>query len=286
MNEIVYLWKIYNSSVELLKAKLNRTSNIVGEYAEYLIKEYLDGELLTASFTSADIKAPNGKLYQVKSRKITNGLTTQLGIIRSWDFDFLTIILFDTNGSIIKGLIYPKSIAEKYAKENEHQNGWVISTTTEFLNDENRLDITQNLREINKDSTQKIKEPSLLPKQKVKSQKKENNSELNPKESEIEKIIRKLPGWFKKPNLICSQILIIFLELENGNGSVDYETLSHKCNHIKTFKTNFPQMVNFGEKNHGKVFEKTDSIITIWNPVKENVKDEYEKYLMKKKNEL
>ncbi|MBN2891601.1 MAG: hypothetical protein JXL97_07030 [Bacteroidales bacterium] len=152
MNEITDLWKNYNTSSKQLKEKLGRTSNLVGEYAEYLVNEYLNGELLTASHASADIKAPNGDLHQVKSRKITNGQTTQLGIIRSWNFDFLTIILFDDNGSVIKGLIYPKSIAEKYAVENEHQNGWVISITNEFLNDENKLDITQKIRQINNDS--------------------------------------------------------------------------------------------------------------------------------------
>ena len=152
MNEIEKLWKSYNASSKLLKEKLGRTSNLVGEYAEYLVNEYLDGELLTASFASADIKAPNGDFHQVKSRKISNGQTTQLGIIRSWDFDFLTVVLFDDNGSVVKGLIYPKSVAERYAVENEHQNGWVISTTKEFLDDDNKVDITQKIREINNDS--------------------------------------------------------------------------------------------------------------------------------------
>ena len=99
-------------------------------------------------------------------------------------------------------------------------------------------------------------------------------------QDEIEKVQRKLPRWFKNPNLICSQILIAFLEMKKN--SVDYESLSHECKHIKTFKTNFHQMINFSERNHGKVFEKTNSIITIWNPVKENVMSEYEKYLKSK----
>jgi len=152
MNDITDLWKQFNTSSTRLKEKLGRTSNLVGEYAEYLVKEYLNGELLTSSHASADIQAPTGDLYQVKSRKISNGQTTQLGIIRSWNFDFLSIILFDDNGSVIKGLIYPKSIAEKYAVKIEYQNGWVISTTNEFLNDENKLDITRDIRQLNNDS--------------------------------------------------------------------------------------------------------------------------------------
>ena len=89
MNEIADLWKEYNISTELLKQKLGRTSNLLGEYAEYLVNEHLKGELLTASNASADIRTPNGEFYQVKSRRITGSLTTQLSIIRSWNFDYL-----------------------------------------------------------------------------------------------------------------------------------------------------------------------------------------------------
>lgn len=149
--DISVLWKNYNTSANLLKSRLGRTSNLVGEYAEYLIKEYLNGEILAASSASADIVAPDGDLYQVKSRKISFGQTTQLGIIRSWDFDYLAVVLFDDNGSVLKGLIYPKLVAQKYAVQNDHQNGLVITTTNEFFNELNKLDITRELREINDD---------------------------------------------------------------------------------------------------------------------------------------
>lgn len=281
MKEIVELWKSYNTSAELLKSKLNRTSNLVGEYAEYLIKEYLGGELLIASSASADVKAPNGDLHQVKSRKISNSLTTQLGIIRSWNFDFLTIVLFDQNGSIIKSLICKKSITKKYAIHNQHQNGWVISTTDIFLNDSNHIDITQELRKFNNDISTKNPNKLVTKKKNEKILVKNKFSGIDIKEFEIDKVNRKLPKWFRNPNFICSQILINFLKLEHEVGSVDYDSLSQNCSNIKTFKSNFAQMINLGEKNHGKVFEKFDSLITLWNPVKENVIKEYENYLKK-----
>ena len=147
MEKISEIWRDYNSSATLLKKKLNRTSNLVGDYAEFLINKYIDGELLKASHASADIKSKEGKLYQVKSRKATK--TTQLGIIRSWEFDFLAVVLFNENGNIFKALICPKEIAKNYAKENNHQNGWVISTTKDFINDSNQTDITRELKNIN-----------------------------------------------------------------------------------------------------------------------------------------
>ena len=149
---ISQLWKKYNNSANDLKKSLGRTSNLVGEYAEYIGNKYLKGKLLSASNASADIELPNGDLYQVKSRKIKNGLTVQLSIIRSWDFDYLLVVLFDDNGSVIKGLICPSSTAKKFAKANKHQNGWVITTTTEFLYDIDNIDITDKLKEINEEA--------------------------------------------------------------------------------------------------------------------------------------
>ncbi len=145
------LWKNYNESSALLNQMLGRTNNIVAEYAEFISNEYLNGEILTASSASSDIIAPNGDLYQVKSRKIYKSMTTSLGIIRSWDFDYLFVILFDKNGLIIKGLICSKSISKKYAKYNSHENGWKINTTNDFLNDINHNDVTDELKKINKE---------------------------------------------------------------------------------------------------------------------------------------
>jgi len=160
MTEIQELWRSYNLITKLLKEKLGRTANIVGEYAEFLIMKFIKGKLLTASHKSADVEAPNGELYQVKSRKLSNPIGSQLGIIRSWDFDFLAVVIFDDYGNISKALKCPKSIAHKYAKENKHQNGWVITTTKSFLEDSQNTDITLELRKLNIDGV-KAKNESM-----------------------------------------------------------------------------------------------------------------------------
>jgi hypothetical protein len=142
MENIEKLWIKYNDYANKLSNALGRTNNIVGEYAEYVACKYCNGELLAASHPSADIKDQNGKLYQVKSRKLKNTQATQLGIIRSWHFDFLLVILFDKDGVIPNALKVPVETAKKYAKENKHQNGWVITTNQDFLTDTASKNIT------------------------------------------------------------------------------------------------------------------------------------------------
>ena len=144
-NELKTLWNQFNQSANELRVGLGRTSNLVGEYAEFLVCNFYKGTLLPVSEISADVKGPKGKLYQVKARKVLKGKTTQLSVIRSWDFDYLVVILFDASGEVIVGLEFPVAVAKEYAKPNSHQNGGVISTTRAFLGDKRGKDISSEL---------------------------------------------------------------------------------------------------------------------------------------------
>lgn len=149
MEDVKDLWLKFNEYSNKLAAALGRTSNIVGEYAEYLAHKHYGGRLLEISGSSADIETTNGTLYQVKSRKIKGTPSTQLNVIRSWDFNFLVVILFDANGAIKKALEVPVDVAKEYGASNSHQNGWVITTSQKFLNDRRSKDITAHLSALN-----------------------------------------------------------------------------------------------------------------------------------------
>ena len=147
MQNLKLAWITYNKTVKILQKILGRTNNIVGEYSEYLTAEYYHGELLPASHKSADVKVIENNqeiLYQVKSRKLEKLTSTQLGIIRSWNFNYLVVIIFDLDGNILKALEVPVDVAKEYAKSNSHQNGWVITTTQKFLNDHRNKIIMTN----------------------------------------------------------------------------------------------------------------------------------------------
>ncbi len=142
MEDIRELWFKFNEYSNKLSIALGRTSNIVGEYAEYLARKHYGGRLLEISGSCADIETVDGSLYQVKSRKIKRTQSTQLNVIRSWDFDFLVVILFDEGGVVIKAIEVPVEVAKEYGVSNSHQNGWVITTSQKFLNDRRSNDIT------------------------------------------------------------------------------------------------------------------------------------------------
>lgn len=89
------------------------------------------------------------------------------------------------------------------------------------------------------------------------------------KQVEVEKVTRRLPKWFRNQSQNNSIILITFLNLSKKNENVHIQQLKDECHLIKDFYANYNQMKNFGEKNHGKVFEEKDGIITLWEPVKD-----------------
>lgn len=149
MEEIKDLWLKFNEYSNKLAIALGRTSNIVGEYAEYLAHQYYGGRLLEISGSSADIETEDGNRYQVKSRKIKGTPTTQLNVIRSWEFDYLVVIIFDSNGAIKKALEVPVEVAKEYGTVNSHQNGWVITTTQKFLKEKRSKDISTPLEKLN-----------------------------------------------------------------------------------------------------------------------------------------
>lgn len=148
MEEIKCFWLKFNEYSNKLSEKLGRTNNIIGEYAEHLAHKYYGGRLLSISEASADIEASDGTLYQIKARKTKDQKSTQLNVIRAWDFDFLVVILFDQEGSIKKAIQIPVEVAKEYGVSNSHQNGWVITTSKKFLADDRSIDITLPLSEL------------------------------------------------------------------------------------------------------------------------------------------
>ena len=102
-----------------------------------------------------------------------------------------------------------------------------------------------------------------------------SNNNKNNVTLEAAKVRRRVPRWFKNPDQYNSTILNAFLELYDQQNQVAVQMLRNKCQTVSDFEGNYNQMKNFGEKNHGKVFEETNGIVTLWKPVKEFILELY-----------
>jgi hypothetical protein len=69
-----------------------------------------------------------------------------LNVIRSWDFDYLVVVLFSKEGNILKAVEIDSKTAERLSTRNEHQNGKVLTTNQELLSNPKSKDITSDLQ--------------------------------------------------------------------------------------------------------------------------------------------
>ncbi|MCF6196179.1 MAG: hypothetical protein L3J50_05690 [Emcibacter sp.] len=97
--------------------------------------------------------------------------------------------------------------------------------------------------------------------------------------NEIRKVERKLKRWAKNKDQVNAKILNYFLVLQQkGNNKItqcELEKLAKKEG-IKNFYGNFHGMCKISPKNHAKVFDVNNKIVSIWEPVKPFI-DQYKK---------
>ena len=95
--------------------------------------------------------------------------------------------------------------------------------------------------------------------------------------SEIEKVHRKVPRWMKNPSQYNSIILRTYMLISNNNENpVMLDVLEEKTSlDRKQFLTNYTQMRIMAEKNHAKVFNEEDGVVSLWKPVEKFIVDLY-----------
>lgn len=148
LSDITKLWKEYNKISNKLTKAMKSTQNIVGEFAELLVAEHYSATKLPTSNKSADLETPNKKSIQVKSRKLKKTTSTSLNVIRSWDFDYLVVVLFDMNGGIHKAIRIDSKYVKDLATQNKHQNGYILTTNKKLLEHEEAEDITSQISQL------------------------------------------------------------------------------------------------------------------------------------------
>jgi hypothetical protein len=164
---LVSLWKDYNNASKLLVDAMGGTNNEVGEFAEKLVAKYYNANQLQASNKSADLETSDKKLIQVKSRKIDKLTSKSLGVIRSWDFDILVVVLFDKLGNILKAIEIKTNDAKQLSKKNEYQNGFTLISSKELLENSRTKDLTKEFQNILEGKTSNNLETTTVKEHKI-----------------------------------------------------------------------------------------------------------------------
>ena len=142
------LWREFNRIVN----EFGSTQNIVGEFAERLIIAYYESKGMRSlptppSQKSFDIELDNGEKIQVKARRLGRGQS--LSDFRSFEFDYLAVVMFGKDGEVDKAVIVPKEVADELKGENKPREGrYVITASKNLLNHNLAQDITDELNMI------------------------------------------------------------------------------------------------------------------------------------------
>lgn len=250
---IPLLWKEYNRSRFLLEEGLGCTNNVVDEYAKFLIKEYLNGVPLDFSHEGADIKKDKS-LYRVKSTTLDYGstTTTSLSAIRTWDFDYLAVVIFDEYGDIKRASIVPAPVAKMLAVENQYRSGYVISTTRNFFNCRHHEDITLKIKELN-------------------GQEVNDNSQVLPLQSRIFAKLDKIQLWAENSNHYCYRLIKAYFKLLETK-DVTKDDLRKVCSessvepdlYVEEYLKHFNLMKTDAGNSHGKVFLEDNGFVYIY----------------------
>jgi hypothetical protein len=146
------LFGLYRSTLAELKSRgVIRTMNApAGDYAEHLVRLAFDGTLAPNSQKSWDVKTPDGERLQVKARVLAVPLRSkayrQLGILRTFDFDRLVIVLLgEIDYRVVRAVTVPRKLVAATAVRQDYANGYLFFATDEVLNHAEAVDVTERL---------------------------------------------------------------------------------------------------------------------------------------------
>lgn len=141
VHTVKQLFKLYSEIIEELRNRgvVRSSNNPVADYAEYLACKDFKLSLVRKSQKSYDCVDKNNLKYQVKARRNTQHNTrNQLGVIRSLDFDYLLVYIFNHDFTVkVRYKIsideIRKLIKDKVIKFSKHQNGYITLLNTNFF---------------------------------------------------------------------------------------------------------------------------------------------------------
>lgn len=124
------LMKLHADIAEELRGRgiLRSANNPTADLAEVLFCRAFGWIQAAPSYPSADATCAEGKLYQIKGRRVTSSRgSRQLGALRKLSdggFDYLAAVLFAPDYRVTRAAIIPHELVLKNSVYVKHTNAW------------------------------------------------------------------------------------------------------------------------------------------------------------------
>jgi hypothetical protein len=148
------LLRLHAATADELRRRgvVRSSNNPVGDLAEYLFCRAFGWGMAPKSAKAADAICSDGKLYQIKSRRITtHNPSRQLGVLRELDgahFDFLAAILFAEDYTVLRVAIIPHASVLTGATYVARTNSWRFLLRDTVWEWPETRDVTSDLRAV------------------------------------------------------------------------------------------------------------------------------------------
>lgn len=141
LSEIELLKLHQDITLELKTRGIIRSENILGDYAEYLVCKLMNLTLSIGSAKAIDATDNQGKSYQIKARRLSsNKSVATIKSLRSFEFDFLILVLFNVDYSVKFCGKLSSGLAKELAISNPRVNGFRLNLSKKLLSDK-RIEI-------------------------------------------------------------------------------------------------------------------------------------------------
>ena len=137
---------------ELNTRKIIRSSNVTGDYAEYLFCQAFGWARENNSAKGYDAKDERGTRYQIKGRRYTaTNRSRQMGALRELDatpppFDHFAGVLLDEDFRVLRAVIAPFALVRAESRLVARSNSWRFLLRDRIWDD--ARDVTAELRAV------------------------------------------------------------------------------------------------------------------------------------------
>lgn len=141
LSEIELLKLHQDITLELKTRGIIRTENILGDYAEHLVCKLLNLTLSVSSSKAIDATDNKGLTYQIKARRLSSNTSVPtIKSLRSFEFDFLILVLFNEDYTVKFCGKLSSDLAKELATPNPRVNGYRLNLSARLLSDK-RIEI-------------------------------------------------------------------------------------------------------------------------------------------------